>query len=327
VIRRLWRRAGGRDGSAAKALVLGYHRVGDPAGRAPGLCVAPERFAAHCALLRDTCRPVPLEAVAAEAALRDPRPAVAVTFDDGYADNLAHALPVLERFGIPATIFVITGTLDRPAELWWDRLARVLLSAPLPDRLPLAVAGEPVRWDVSAALAAEGGPRQARLALYRVLTRALRRMSGEERDRVVEALRVWAGVAADPLETDRALTPDEVRRIDAGGLVHVGAHTVTHPVLPALPVATQRREIEDSRARLETLLGRPVDRFAYPYGEHDGGTAELARQAGFAWACSTVRLPVRPGTDPLALPRCMVVDQDGGALAQRLPRWLRLAPP
>jgi peptidoglycan/xylan/chitin deacetylase (PgdA/CDA1 family) len=255
---------------------------------------------------------------------------VAVTFDDGYADALvAHEL--LARHGVPATFFVTTGPLagSGAREFWWDRLARALLAGPLPRELPGPLAevltGAAAGPEIGGA-AAPGGD-EARLALYRAAQRGLRRLAPAARDALVDGLLAWAGVSAAPDERHRRLVPDELCQLAASELVAIGAHSVSHPVLAVLPVGEQRREVRESRAQLEALLGRPVDRFAYPFGlagDWSDATEGLLREEGFRLACTTVGGPVTPATHPLRLPRHVVSGElDGDGLARKLRRWQR----
>jgi peptidoglycan/xylan/chitin deacetylase (PgdA/CDA1 family) len=117
------------------------------------------------------------------------------------------------------------------------------------------------------------------------------------------------------------LSVEEVRALAGTELVDIGAHTVTHPALAALPAALQRDEVTQSKAHLEELLGRPVRWFAYPYGSSGTYTEEsvgLVRQAGFAAACSALPGPVELRADRFQLPRVQVYDWDGDELARRL---------
>jgi len=104
-------------------------------------------------------------------------------------------------------------------------------------------------------------------------------------------------------------------------LIELGAHTVTHPALPALPEASQREEIRQCKLELEQLLGRPVTSFAYPYGQYTAETAALVREEGFSSACSTQAGFVNQQTDLFCLPRMRVEDWDGERLARMLSDW------
>ena len=110
-------------------LILLYHRVANaepgPHANVSGLSVTPEHFEQQLAVLRRRFAPLRLRDLL-ESPPRFRHPAVAVTFDDGYADNLHAALPLLERFGIPATFFVTSGMLGGQREFWWDTLERWL---------------------------------------------------------------------------------------------------------------------------------------------------------------------------------------------------------
>lgn len=241
---RQWRRYGRRPG----AIILRYHRIGldaervadpmassEPLARSagdPAPTVHPERFAQQLEALQDSFRPLGLEHLVDSLAGDDRLPVkgVALTLDDGTADHLEQAAPLLERFDFPATVFVITGKLG-----------------------------------------AEG-----------------------------------------------YLSSEGVVKLAGSGLVDIGAHTVTHPVLPALPAPARRLELTESKRALEELLGRQVRHFAFPFGRTSDST-ELVRAAGYASACTTRPGVVHEGADPFRLPRLFVGDWDGDELLRRLP--------
>jgi peptidoglycan/xylan/chitin deacetylase (PgdA/CDA1 family) len=105
------------------------------------------------------------------------------------------------------------------------------------------------------------------------------------------------------------------------GLVEIGSHTVTHPVLATLPVTAQRDEIRQSKAGLEDILGCEVTSFSYPHGSYTPETVDLLREAGFTQACSSIADVVWQSTDGFQLPRRIVKDWDGEAFARRLEEW------
>src|SRR5580765_2507233 len=115
-------------------LILLYHRIAELTSDPQLLAVTPHHFGQHLEVLRDYGSPMPLgEMLEAVRDGRLPRRAIAVTFDDGYADNADSGYPLLARYGIPATLFVTTSYLGQEHEFWWDDLERLLL---LPGRLP-----------------------------------------------------------------------------------------------------------------------------------------------------------------------------------------------
>jgi hypothetical protein len=161
----------------------------------------------------------------------------------------------------------------------------------------------------------------ARHKTYRKLCELLRRVPDVERQRVLEALRAWAG--AEPIARPgyRTMSDDEVARIAGDGLIEVGGHTMTHPVLSAVPANEQQWEVCECKARLEQILSSPVESFAYPFGtqaDYTPKTVAIVRDAGFVRACSNFPGRVVPGTDPFQLPRMIVRDWDGETFARRL---------
>jgi peptidoglycan/xylan/chitin deacetylase (PgdA/CDA1 family) len=267
------------------------------------------------------------------------RPLV-VTFDDGYADNLYNAKPLLERYEIPATVFLATGYLGQDSEFWWDELERLLLQArTLPRALSLNIKGCTYHWDLGEAVdygedtiqperrwrAWDTYAPSPRHSLYCSLHQLLQPLSADEQRKVLDDLTVWASAELVGRPTYRPLTFQDVQTLAQGSLVEVGSHTITHPILSARPAATQREEIRQSKARLEEVLGRPVMGFAYPYGRQSDYTAEtiaLVREAGFAYACSGSAEVVQRAADPFQLPRVHVHDCDGEEFTRMLLHWL-----
>jgi peptidoglycan/xylan/chitin deacetylase (PgdA/CDA1 family)/SAM-dependent methyltransferase len=324
-----------------QAVILLYHQVTEWGSDPWALNVKPPRFAEHLEVLRQHANPVRLQDLTRallEGEILPPR-SVVVTFDDGYADNLHNAKPFLERYDVPATVFLTTGYIGHEREGWWNELDRLVLQpGMLPETLHLQVNGRAYRWEVGEATHYNPrsyhnnrswraweevpGPRQA---LYRSLYDLLYLMDEDERWEVLDELLTWTGAQPVSRNTHRFLSLQEVATLLRGELVEVGAHTVTHPALSALSVASQRNEIQQSKNRLEEILGRRVTSFAYPYGTQKDYTTEtvaLVREAGFACACSAVEGVVGSSTDRFQLPRVFVQDWDGEEFAKRLSDWL-----
>src|SRR5690606_6002950 len=139
-----------------RAAVLMYHRVAHDPLDPWRLCVRPEHFDAQLARLRSRRRVVPLRQLVAEhRARRLPHGTVAITFDDGYADNATRAVPLLRRHGLPATCFLTAGAIGAGREFWWDELEHLLLApGPLPPRLHLVLGDVARTWTLGAAAAA-----------------------------------------------------------------------------------------------------------------------------------------------------------------------------
>jgi peptidoglycan/xylan/chitin deacetylase (PgdA/CDA1 family) len=288
------------------------------------MCVSPQHFTEQLEALCQLGQPISLRELAS--GLQDgdvPKRAVVLTVDDGYADTLYHAKPLLERYQMPATVFVATGYLGR--EFWWDELVWILSSpTALLQRLSLKVDSDVYQWeqnDTTPIRWEEGrlGPRQQ---LLQSLYRRLLRLSSLERERVMAELRAWAGVESDNGPLPRALAADELTQLATEGLVDIGAHTVTHPLLAELPVAAQQLEIQRSKADLEDLLARPVISFSYPNGSWLEETQTLVWDSGFACACASYSDVVWRSHDPFCLPRFWIPDCDGKIFSRWLQRWL-----
>ena len=315
-----------------RAVILLYHRIAELHPDPQLLCVTPEHFAEHLEHLRRHYRPISLRALGqALVNGRVPRKAVVVTFDDGYADNLWNARPLLERHNVPATVFVTSGYVGRDRELPSDALQRCLLQpGTLPDSLTLEIEGKTYSWQMSDSkdntgawnVTMENDP-TPRHRYYRELHRLLRPLNDASRQVVLEALANWASCPTNSRPDRRALNADEIRMLSEDGLVEIGAHGISHLVLGAQPPEVQWKEISESKQHLEDVLGRPVTSFSYPYGGPDDvseQTIDLVKEAGFEVACANVTAPVTARSDLFWLPRVLVRDWGEQEFTERLRR-------
>lgn len=339
-VRRLAR--GYRSKFTPGCLILLYHRVIDLPTDPYLLSVAPDHFAEHLAVLRKMARPIALQHLAD--GLRDgkiPRRAVAVSFDDGYFDNLDYAKPLLERYDVPATFFVASDASTDAGEFWWDALERMFLQpGSLPRALCLTIDGVDQEWQLGSSAEYGTGdyarhrswnygckddptPRQA---VLRAVHKLLSSLSDDKRGDVLQQLTAWSGVNAEPRSSYRVLSPAEILRLAQGELFEVGAHTVTHPVLAKLPAGRQRHEVCESKSWLQQIIGQPVTSFAYPHGlksDYSEVTVDIVRQAGFDCACAAFPGMVRYGADAYQLPRLVIRNDDGDSFAERLWTYFR----
>jgi len=299
------------------ALVLMYHRVSAVRPDPWQLAVHPDHFESQLRVLRQHADIVPLARL--HDAPRRARPVVAITFDDGHLDNLTVAMPVLQRYGAPATVFVTTGWTGGRRPFWWDRFARLLLEPhALPPRLQLSWGGQVFDWEDSCLSRAGPSGAQARRSLHDELWARLRESPEAHRDEALGRLERWAQVPNGVDDADRPMNEAELRQLVAGGLVEIGAHSVSHPRLSVLTTGQKRREIVESRDQCAAVIGRSPELFAFPYGDHDPESVALVREAGFRVACTTHEDLCWPAEDPLRTPRVAALDLGGEQMLRRL---------
>jgi len=134
-----------------RVIILVYHRVIDLPSDPQLLCVKRKHFEEHLEVLRKRSCPERLQKVGLAVEGKRLHRAVIVTFDDGYADNLLYAKPLLERYDVPATVFVTSGYVGQKRSFWWDELESLLLhSMKLPEQLELTLAGKHYYWELGA---------------------------------------------------------------------------------------------------------------------------------------------------------------------------------
>jgi peptidoglycan/xylan/chitin deacetylase (PgdA/CDA1 family) len=310
--------AGSGGAGALHGAILLYHRVADIGPDPLGLAVTPKHFAQQLEALGAGWTPAPLEAVIAGEA--GPH-AVALTFDDGYHDNLINALPALAAANVPATLFASTSHIATGVGYWWDGVDAALANADATDILTLDLPEGARAW-------APRSPSE-RAAVGTNVHAALRTRDRATIAGALAQLQAWAGQdgATQPPDRDRPLTPDELVTLATAGPFTVQAHGRTHLSLAHAPAPVRAGELTGSANDLASWLGEPKRPtiFSYPFGvpgvDVDHATKTATRAAGYTHA--TINAPglVHATTDPYALPRLAVPDVGGAAFAQ----WLRAA--
>lgn len=276
----------------SRLLILMYHRV--LARPDPLLPDVPDAaiFDAQMAQLARVFRPCPLDqAVDQLKAGTLPARSVCVTFDDGYADNHDVALPILQRHGVPATIFVAPGFLDG-GYMWNDAVIETVRGCDVGLNLETLGLGRyrTGTWEDKSRAVAE-------------ILGHLKYLPQQERAEKVEALQ---RVADAPSPNGLMLTSGQVKALHQAGQT-IGAHTMTHPILTRTTDTAVESELADSKAYLEGLLGAPVELFAYPNGNPDKDYARrhvaAARAAGFKAAVNVSWGYADADSDCYQLPR------------------------
>jgi peptidoglycan/xylan/chitin deacetylase (PgdA/CDA1 family) len=276
-------------------IVITYHRIGPTSDGLPGLDV--DHFREHMEWIRARCTPIAareLRSLADSPPRR--RPAVLVTFDDGYRDYREVAYPILSALGIPALVFVTTAYIDEPTRLfWWEALALALRGTRVPQIEP------PWQPGASWPLGIDG----ANQAFLREAKRHLKSVAETAKEEAVRSVLALLGVEPSQLVGQRRmLSWDDVR--STRDITEFGGHSHTHTILSRLDAGQLEAEVRQCRDRLEAETGRAPRFFAYPNGrpgDFDDASKAALRRHGFDVAFTTIEGTNGPATDWMAVRR------------------------
>lgn len=289
--------------------VLAYHRVVADIAKAEneaiyGIVISTETFRRHCELLKQNYEVVSLDDAAAfiRGEVRYSRPVAVITFDDGYSDFYTEAFPVLKDLGLTATVFLPTGFIGAHKPLAHDRLFWLLKTA------------LESKTSVSNGLERAGfvDPKCDRLlSKSRLLdaTDILVHQPDELRERMIAELELELASVLRPYPTEYSLLNwDQVSEMAAAG-IDFGSHTVRHVVLSCESRETVRLELSQSKAELESRLGRSVNSFAYPNGKVDEEIRYAAIASGYGAAVTTQTHTNEEGADLMMLGRTSLCEE------------------
>jgi peptidoglycan/xylan/chitin deacetylase (PgdA/CDA1 family) len=284
-----------------RGVVLRYHALTEGRGEvlyaAPDICLPVDVFRLQMAFVQRAYRVVSLDELvhALERGAQLPPRALVITFDDGYADNYRLGLPVLRALGLPATIYVATGTIDGGPPFWVAAARALALCAP----------GDVL--EVPGQTAIPLGPQERREVAAKTLTRALVPLRSDARATLLSEAAAAAGLDLDRMLGGTMLTWNQIRELHAAGWT-IGAHTVTHANVALAAPEDAEADIVGSRDALAAALGTGIDHFCYPNsgGQHryvSPGVIEILRRHRFRSATTSRPGALRPDADRFQLPR------------------------
>jgi len=269
--------------SSGMARILMYHNFSGPNGTDPG-ALNVEGIRRQFTYLRQHFRVVPLLQVAEQLASgrKLDRYMVALTIDDGRRSCYEFLFPLLKEFGLPATFFVVSSFIRGEDWIWTDKVIWLSeQSTPPAELVPGKLGG---------------------------VFRSLNRMRPEERDAWIETRANGIGVTI-PGTVPAKYAPcswSELREMADSGLIEIGSHTVSHPILSSVTDEESWGELTRSRAQIEEGVGRRVSCFCYPNGmpgDYRPSQVEQVRQAGYACSVIAESGMVNRASDRYRLPR------------------------
>lgn len=262
-----------------KILILTYHRFSLERETSK---TSAEDFENHLGYLKEHARVLPLSETVEflRAGKTLPPHTVVITIDDGYGDAYEIAFPILKKYNLPATIFVITDFLDAKIWLWTDKM-RYVLSNTESGAVNISFDGaDKIETVLSDKL-------QRSNTASRINSR-LKKMPNAQKElkiaEIAKALNVE--IPALPPDDFAPLNWSRAREMDAGG-ISVESHTVTHPILTNIEDEQLDFEMRNSKARLEEILDREVGHFCYPNGAFNENVRRAAENAGYRSAVTT----------------------------------------
>lgn len=270
-----------------------YHRVlpeDHPERRyeQPGMYVSPEVLAMHLEALQRSFEVIDLADWISrrERGLPLPHRACSITFDDGWRDNHQYGLPVLQRAGVPATIFLVADFIGSDYEFWPNRLGRLIAGADGSGAAPLPMALRNVLRRVGAPAWIEAPEGQSVVERVDAAINACKTISDQAMHEVVAEAESQASVAATQ-PAPALLDEREIEEMSRSGLVRFGSHGRRHlRLVDGMAASTIEEEVRGSRDRLRELTGQPIDLFCYPNGDHCRAAVAAVRET-YAGAVTT----------------------------------------
>jgi peptidoglycan/xylan/chitin deacetylase (PgdA/CDA1 family) len=272
-----------RSLSANLARILMYHDF-SASGTNDSRYLNVEGIRLQFEFLRRYFRPVSLLRIAERAASGrplDPK-MVALTIDDGRRNCYEYFFPLMKEYGIPATFFVVSSFVGSQGWIWTDKVMWLAEQRESPKELLQHKLGD--------------------------VFRKLNRLRAKDRDAWIDATAVESGIAIPPVAPPRyaACSWNELREMADSGLMEIGSHTATHPILSTLTDEESWQELTCSRAEIEQHVGKPVKSFCYPngmIGDFRANQVRQAREAGYSCAVVAESGMVSPGSDSYQLAR------------------------
>lgn len=300
-------------------VVLLYHRVveaDERNGSMPEMTISPSMFAKQMNHLRTYYHPVSVR-VYLKAGKKNHAASkikVMVTFDDGWQDNYEYAYPMLEKYNVPAIIFLVSDYVGTNRLFWPERLARILIKARSPEGSSIFLEKiesilsdllSPNQISLKEIVSNNGFELQRKT---KVIIEKLKALSPDEVEHAIVRMESVMGSAIGGDGSERAVLSISEAKKMANHIIEFGSHTCNHVLLDRMDQKTMREEVVASKMALEEKTGREIKVFAYPNGNYNEEVIKEVKRAGYE-AAFTTEFGVNTGrTSPFELKRIRVDD-------------------
>jgi peptidoglycan/xylan/chitin deacetylase (PgdA/CDA1 family) len=323
---------------AKKAIILMYHSISEPGIDPWELAVSPLNFEKQLQVLQKIYNVSSVRDIVSRVQRgRLKNKSIALTFDDGYRNNIENAKPLLEKYNVPATFF-ITNNFGEGKLFWWDRLANLILRTPqLPADFNLTIRGEIFSYSIGEESTineyleqlhrkwvAPGTPPTKRSRLFYKLWQLMQPLPPAEIDNLINEIKNWETVNEEVILPGTSLiTEDQLRKLSSHHLIDIGLHTANHVALNYHSAFTQETEILQNKKQLEQFLNKEITTIAYPYGEYNNTTLDIVKKIGLQAAFTVEYNVVKHTSDPLKLGRFQVKNWNAREFEENLVEWMK----
>lgn len=286
-------------------LILMYHRVKETDNDPWNIAVSPKNFEEHLNVLKKNFRVIGLkDYMKIRKNVRYTlRRYVVITFDDGMADNFYNAKNLLEKYDLPATIFITTFYIGLRTEFWWNQIVKHVYNNNS-EALKSIIS---ILDDSGVNLSHSAG----KLELCKTLQIKLQNLDYDKRLLLVEKLNMIDQNDFSIDRDDLPLNSDQIYRMSNASVFEIGAHTKTHPLLSRLDYENQKKEIESGKTILEDIINKKVISFSYPHGDYTATTLQIMRNSQYKYGCTIKKGKVYKNTDPYRIPRIKILNWNG----------------
>ncbi len=323
-----------------KAIVLMYHRIANSQADVWDIAVSPENLDQHLKFLKKTRRVLPLDELVKEVRNHSiKKNSIAITFDDGYADNFYSAKPLLEKYDLPATFFIPTINIGQSKEFWWDELENIILyKETLPSCINFNVHDIKIEFDLGKEIelnaeiisiqlrwkAYEEPPPTLRCHVFLTIWEALKPLCDEQQQEYLKKIRNWAGCNISARPEYLCMSVEQLKRLGENNLFDIQAHSASHAALAFHDKSFQEKELLENKIFLEKSLNKSIEMIAYPYGSYNTDTINAAIGGGYTSAFTTDEETVINKTQLYRIGRFQVKNQGAIKFEESLERWLTM---
>lgn len=263
-----------------KKIVLMYHKIGKTNWDYNRISVGKERFREHMEYLEKRYMVISLSELINYKGDED---VIAVTFDDGFADCYTNAFPILEKYQIPATLFISTGKVDSLEELWTTEIMRLLFNEEhICKKIKCKLFNNSYELPIFTL--------EERVETYRILRNLMTQLSGKEQEELLNLLRGQLKVSKKGRKEYRMLSTEQIRILSESPLIEWGGHSVNHNSMARITDEDLEYEIKNSILFLENIVNTSIKLFAYPFGgkeDYSCKVINMLKKYGIEAACTT----------------------------------------